>query len=219
MISAILLQASTAANWFAKALEQPAGSFAFVFGLIVALIAGSVAITRFVTAHRIHSERDREDVKTVKTKLDGLVTDISMIKGTLALIQSGLNAPGLTQTNSPVSLSALGKETARKMGVDSMVARNREKILAFLDKHLPQKNAYDIQQLCIETASTRPDLLFSDEDAGNIKDFAFSEGKPLIYYGGMIGVIVRDFYFAERGIRVEEVDLNDPAKQETERRQ
>ena len=82
------LQASTAANWFARALEQPAGSFAFF---------GCVWVTKFTTAHKIHAERDREDVKSVKAKLDGLVTDISMIKGTLALIQSGLNMPSLNR--------------------------------------------------------------------------------------------------------------------------
>lgn len=212
------LQASTAANWFARALEQPAGSFAFVFGLIAALVFGCVWVTKFTTAHKIHAERDREDVKSVKAKLDGLVTDISMIKGTLALIQSGLNMPSLTQAHSPVSLNALGRETARKMGMDAIVARNRDKILGFLDGHIDKKNAYDIQQLCIETASTRPELFFSEEDAGHIKNFAYAEGKPLVYYGGMIGVIVRDFYFAERGIRVEEVDLHDPAKQETKGR-
>lgn len=73
------LQASTAANWFARALEQPAGSFAFVFGLIAALVFGCVWVTKFTTAHKIHAERDREDVKAKVEYIASLVSEVKVM--------------------------------------------------------------------------------------------------------------------------------------------
>lgn len=36
--------------------------------------------------------------------------------------------------------------------------------------------------------------------------FAYNEGKPLGFYGGMIGVLIRDKYFEQKGINPSLVD-------------
>lgn len=214
----IILQAETALSWFERALSQPAGSFAFVLTLFAGLFFLGIWITKFITSYSVNQKRDREDVGIVKRDLKTLTTDISIIKGQLVIINDRIDQIGnkmnrdLTQAHSPVSLTELGKETAEKIGVDKMVARNLSSIVAFLDEQIKDKNAYDIQQFCIETASVYPEKFLLPEDISRLKDFAFNEGKTLYYYGSMIGVIIRDAYFKERNINVQEVDTYDNQK-------
>ncbi|MCM1555807.1 MAG: hypothetical protein NC048_10005 [Bacteroides sp.] len=213
----VILQVETAVGWFERALSQPAGSFAFVLAVFIGVFFLGVWITRFITSNKVHRERNREDVNSLKGKLDGFTTDVAVIKGQLINISDRLDkmgqmSQGLTQAHSPVSLTELGKETAAKIGVDKMVQRNFSGIISFLDEQIKDKNAYDIQQFCIETAGVSPERFFLPEDVARLKDFAFNEGKNLYYYGSMIGVIIRDAYFKERGINTKEVDEHDPKK-------
>ena len=64
----------------------------------------------------------------------------------------------------------------------------------------------------METAIVSPELFLSPEDVAVISKTAFSEGRPMGYYGGMIGVLVRDAYFAKEGIDVNDVDKFKPGK-------
>jgi hypothetical protein len=36
------------------------------------------------------------------------------------------------------------------------------------------------------------------------------EGRAVESFGGLIGVIIRDAYFKEKGIQIDEVDKNNP---------
>lgn len=210
----IPLQADTALNWFERALQQPAGSFAFVFAIMVGVIFVCVFVTRFTTYHKVHSERDREDVHSVKSKMDAITTDISIIKGTLVLLSRNSGELNPTQAHSPVSLTEFGRQLADRMNLEERISNNWDKIYSFLETNLQSKNAYDIQQYCIDTASVYPERFFSNEDVEFLKNFAYKEGKPLVYYGSMIGVMIRDAYFRHKGIDIADIDKHDPAKQQ-----
>lgn len=154
---------------------------------------------------------DRVKVEKVETSLSDMFRDIAYIKGAIDLIRStSSNSP--TQAHSPVGLSELGEKIAEELNVQEMIIDNWDKISSYLEANLQSKNAYDIQQFCIDTASVSIDKFFSAEDIDKIKKYAFQNGQTLFYYGGLIGVMIRDEYFEKKGIDIADVDKHDPAK-------
>lgn len=141
----------------------------------------------------------------MQDKVDSLASDIAFIKMQLTMMNT--NATGsLVQSHSPISLTEIGKVIAAKMDIQTIIARNWDNIYEYVDENVKSKNAYDIQQFCIETATISLDKLFKEADLNNIKMFAYNEGKPLGFYGGMIGVLIRDKYFEQKGINPSLVD-------------
>ncbi len=186
-------------------LESPAGSFAFVFALMVGAGFMIFWVTRMLTQFEMKAGK----IDKLEDSIDDIKEDLHFIKATLNILQSRDNS--LTQAHSPVSLTAAGKEVAERMGVRSMIVSNWDKIFESIEsEHL--KNAYDIQQYCIETATIKLEEFFTSKDIDKIKNFAYNEGKQVAYYGSMIGVIIRDKYFEVKGINTDEVDASDPTK-------
>ena len=95
------------------------------------------------------------------------------------------------------------------MGINEIIANNWDNIYDLIESQR-LRNAYDIQQFCIETATVGLDRLFCREDVDKIKNFAYNAGQQTAFYGSMIGVIIRDKYFEAKGIQPSEVDENDP---------
>ena len=87
------------------------------------------------------------------------------------------------------------------------------KIFKNLVSSIFDKNAYDIQQYCIETAAVEPEKFFAKADLDKLKQFAFNQGNPFQYYSSMFGIIIRDKYLQIKGISISEVDINDPKLQ------
>lgn len=186
-------------------LSSPYGSFAF----IIAFLLLAFWLVHYITKHIEKLNSKTEKVEKLENNIDSIKEDLHYIKATLNVIQANNNS--LTQSHSPVSLTEKGKEVAKKMGIDGMIAKNWDKIYDTIENK-SLNNAYDIQQFCIETATVNLDEFFSPSDVNEIKTFAYNEGHQLAYYGSMIGVILRDRYFESKGIPVSEVDNNDPQK-------
>lgn len=187
-------------------LTSDAGSFAFVVGLL--LLAAWVLIT--VTKAKTQWEDRKEGLDKLENRVGEIMSNIHYIKATLGVMQNLQG--GLVQSHSPVSLTLKGKEVASEMGIEAIISKNWERIQDAIEKSNAGTNAYDIQQFCIETATISLDTFFSLEDVNKIKSYAYTHGKPLAYYGGMIGVLIRDKFFEIKGIPIEEVDA---AKSET----
>lgn len=79
-----------------------------------------------------------------------------------------------------------------------------------IDVNSESKNAYDIQELCVDTASMSLEKMFLQDGVNLVKTYAFNNGTYLSSYGRLIGVIVRDRYFEAKGINKDEVDQYDP---------
>ena len=194
-----------------EVLSTPVGSFAFILSFMI--LAGWLIhyITRFITKWTCNMEGSKSTVDKVESNIDSIRSDISYIKGMINILQA--NANPLTQSHSPIGLSEKGKKVAEEMGVASMIADNWEHISTYIQDNTKSKNAYDIQQFCIETASVSIEKFFNPEDVSKFKTFAFNAGHPIAYYGSMIGVLVRDKNFQEKNIAVEDVDKHDPTLQ------
>lgn len=191
-------------NWLEiikEILGSSAGSFGFV--VFILLLIGWVIykITNFTTSWSMKEK----GLDKLESKVDALSADTSYIKMQLTLLNTN-TIGGLVQSHSPISLTEIGKTIAAKMDIRTIIANNWDNIYEYVDENVQSKNAYDIQQFCIETATISLDKLFTEADLNKIKMFAYNEGKPLGFYGGMIGVLIRDKYFEQKGINPSLVD-------------
>lgn len=216
-------------------LGSPAGSFGFVF-FVLALIAWVIhKVTEFITVWRMKEKElcgleertNKQGVKVdilddkynrLETKVDNLAKDVMYIKTDISYIKTHLELrdsrlPGnLVQSHSPVSLTDEGKRVAEELGVAAMIEQNWQCIYEYISNNVNSDNAYDIQQFCIETATVLLGKLFTAEDVSKIKTYAYNAGMPLGFYGGMIGVLIRDRYFKQKDINTKAVDDFDPNK-------
>lgn len=142
-------------------------------------------------------------IDKVETCMDEIRKDISFLKGTIEVTLRSSGA--LTQAHSPISLTEKGKRVAEEIKADKIIATNWERMRATLDAE-DLKTAYDIQQFCIETPEFEPLRFFDETTVNHIKDFAFNQGMPIQMYYRMLGVIIRDRYFDEKGISLQDVD-------------
>lgn len=171
-------------------------------------------ITKITTEHNAVCEGHRSvEAKLEKTidksesKFDSIKTDIAIIKASLQISNP------LTQSHSPIGLSALGVRVARELSAQEKIEANWDRIEPIINEGTKSKNAYDIQQFCIEKAIVSPEMFFDEKSLEEIKNYAYKEGKPLSNYTNMLGVMIRDEFFKRKGINIDEIDKHDPSNQ------
>jgi hypothetical protein len=208
-------------DFLEKALSSPAGSFSFIFSIMV--LAGWLIyfVTKKVTQIRSEHEHLRSDSEKsgslldkrfgyVEIHIDEIRKDLSYLKGTIDVIRN--DSTPLAQRHSPISLTEKGNEIAIELKAEEMVAKNWDNIKKDLDKNLSDKNAYDIQEYCLETAAVELDKFLTVEDLQTMKTYAFKNGNSLAYYSVIFGLIIRDKYLKCKNIDSSEIDACDPKK-------
>jgi hypothetical protein len=143
----------------------------------------------------------------IENNTDKIREDIIIIRASMKA-----SADSYTQSQSPVSLTQKGMEIADRLKIYEIVTSNWDRIFQYIEKSVKDKNAYDIQQFCIERATINLLEFFTEEDVREIKTVAFQEGRSIESFGGLIGVIIRNTYFAAKEIDINEVDRSDPQK-------
>ncbi|GHT22046.1 hypothetical protein FACS189430_03240 [Bacteroidia bacterium] len=192
-------------------ISSVGGSFAVVFASLIIAAWLIHYVTKYMTKHTMNLEAAGKKVSKLEDNIDSIKNDINYIKGVIGYLQTaGAGSP--TKSKSPISLSEIGEHIAAELGLKQMISGNFEKILTLIDTNTVSKNAYDIQQYCIETATISLEKLFTPEQVDKIKQYAFDNGNTIPYYGGMIGVMVRDAYFKHKNMNVSDVDKHDPYK-------
>lgn len=208
-------------------LTSPGGSFACI--MLVGLFFFwmyhwvTVNIVRIRSEHKNTMDNNKtiiENQDKVCDKLENkvdyltrsmndLFKDIALIKG---IIESSRRNIGdeLTQRKSPISLTEKGYDEVEKYNLNSIVDNNWNTIYSNLEKDVTCKNPYDIQTYCIETAFAEPEKFFTQDDILKIKNIAFKNGYALMSYTNILGVLIRDKYFQQKGIKIEEIDKHDP---------
>lgn len=201
-------------------LSSPAGSFAFVAGIMGLIIWlthwVTKKVTEITTSHE-HIEKENQKVSDnvgkvcdkIENNIDDIRKDISYLKGMIDIFKSG--ASPLAQSHSPVSLTELGHRVAKELDAESMVQRNWDAIMKDIEEHAEGKTAYDIQEYCMETAVVEPERFLIPDDMAKLKDYAFKQGKPIAMYSQIYAILIRDKYLQIKGIPVEEVDRTKPA--------
>ena len=162
-------------------------------------------ITKKVTEIKSSHNTLSESVGKMEKDIDEIRRDLSYLKGTIDIIKSPKKGEPLIQSNSPISLTEAGKKVAEELKADILIASNWDKISAMISG-TGIDNAYDIQQYCLETSSVEPEKFFDGKSLLHIKDFAYKHGQPLQLYLRMLGVIIRDRYFKEKGVPLSKID-------------
>lgn len=116
----------------------------------------------------------------------------------------------LLGSQSPLNLTDEGKVEMGLMGAYGIVENNWGKIYKNIEDNIEGKNLYDIQEYCLMTSTVEPESFYSPEDIDKMKLYAFKKGFDLFSYLRAIGVIIRDKYFAIKGLNKDEIDIHDP---------
>lgn len=211
-------------NLIKDILTSPAGSFASVFSLFALAFWLVHWITKKVTTiDNSHSNIKKSNEDAIKkidkycdkqdNNMDEIRKDIAFLKAMIDVFKSNPSQQ-VAQSHSPISLTEYGQQISTELNADEVIARNWDRIREDLESNVKDKNAYDIQQYCIET--TIIDLSkFIDSDAVNaVKVKAYNEGRPVAFYAPVFGIKIRDRYLKEKGISVEEIDKHAPSPQE-----
>ncbi|MCR5588108.1 MAG: hypothetical protein K6F72_00670 [Bacteroidales bacterium] len=212
-------------------LGSPVGTFAFILSLMLG--AGwlihwvTKKVTEIKTSHEylqkenektndsleIHAQKTESKLEHHAEKIDRAMDeirrDISFLKSAFDIYKTNPPSP-LAQSHSPVSLTKKGEEVSEELGAEEMIAKNWDKIYKALEEDVCDKNAYDIQQYCMETSTVELEKFLDPESIEKIKLYAYKAGMPMAYYAPIFGIPIRDKYLERKGISVEEVDKNDP---------
>lgn len=190
-------------------LRTPAGSFGFIFAFIVLAFWLCHWVTKYLTKINSNHGHLTDSLSSATSSIDEIRRDLAYIKGTLDIMKRNTN-DGYTQRNSPISLTEKGKKEVEENGLYDLVDRNWSVIYQAIEQNVVNKNAYDIQTYCMETPATNPEKFFAESDILIIKELAFKKGLAFMTYTNMLGVIIRDKYFKQKGINIDEVDKHDP---------
>jgi hypothetical protein len=191
------------------ALSSPAGSFGFVFALMV--LGGWIIhwVTRKVTLIQADHGTLTKSVSKIETSIDDIRVRMSFMEGSINILDSNQRG-GFTKSHSPISLTDEGVKVAVDIKAEEIISHNWPKIFAILESAISNKNAYDIQQYCIENVSVDPDRFIDNDSLNRLKDYAYAQGKPLQMYTRLMGVLIRDRYLRLKGIAAVEIDKHDP---------
>jgi hypothetical protein len=203
-------------------LLSPFGSFASVFSLFTAAFWLVHWITKKVTEIRTSQEKIESSVDNVYKRIDNRVDkieghiddirrDISFLKAVVDVSQFN-SKQEVAQRKSPISLTEIGHKIAEELKAEDMLGRNWDRIFDNLETNINDKNAYDIQQYCIETATIDLGAFIEKSDVDTVKKTAYKDGRPLAFYAPIFGVLIRDKYLNQKGIDISEVDKHDPSR-------
>ncbi len=188
------------------ALKSPFGGFAFVVGLLYSMCWSVYKVTRHVSEWHIKLS----SVDKVEEKLDSIIKEMAFFNGFIKLYNEKNNQ--FAKAQSPMKLTDAGIRVHKDLDIKSIVISHWDKIEEELKNELHMDcNPYDIQQASIKIASTIQKHLTQSE-ISSIKTYAFNNGHNLADYDMLIGIEIRDNYFKNHAIDLDEVDKHDPNK-------
>ena len=163
-----------------QALESPAGSFAFVFSILALAFWLVHWITKKITTIDNSHSGLSKTVEKIEGNIDEIRKDLSYLKGSFDIYKKG--GSKFAKAYSPISLTEIGIETAKKLKAEDIISRNWDKIYKDLEYNMSNKNAYDIQEYCFYKSAVELEKFIGNEDIDFLKKFAYKQGNPLQYY-------------------------------------
>jgi hypothetical protein len=197
-------------NFLKELLGSPAGSFAFVGGLL-----GLAFFVTWKVSHVVTTNGHVTGTCTsIKEEIQRIFKEISAMSGRIEYLSEIAKTKTLIQAHSPLSLTTLGQEMATSINAETLVEKNwNSKILPALKADLGKANPYDVQEYCMKELFAVQDKFFDQTSLEQMKLFAFKKGDSLFGYFQVIGIIIRDKYLNYLGIDISEIDQHDPSKQ------
>ena len=154
--------------------------------------------------------RHDEEHRNMESRMARVETSVEYLQRSLDSLTKGLQGnSGLildpySLNHSPLSISEKGHEMMRRVGMGDMFEQNWDRIEHLIDEGVVDKNAYDIDQFCMEQAVVFPEKFLDREAINVLKADAYKEGLSLTSYMRVVAVLARNRYMEEHQIRVEE---------------
>ena len=152
--------------------------------------------------------RHDEEHRSAGTRMTKVEVSVEYLQKSLDSLTKGLQGnnklilDSFTLNHSPLSITEKGREMMQRLGVEEMFKRNWERIDRYIDENVKDKNAYDVDQFCMEQAVVFPENFLSKEEVNVLKDDAYKEGLSLTSYMRVIAVLSRNKYLAEHNIGI-----------------
>lgn len=189
-------------------------TFCTTVAVVLAVLVLAFYLVHYITKKVTIITKDHDDAKEgigrTQKDIDEIRRDLAYIKGSIDILTNSSNP--YIQSHSPVSLTDKGREMMREMNGEQMISDNWAHICTTL-RDMESRNAYDIQTFCVETADTEPEKFFDYPTINTIKDFAYNKGMPVQLFLRMLGILIRDRYFALHDIPLDRVDESNPNRQ------
>lgn len=181
-------------------LSSPFGSFAFVLGIMGAVFVGIWKVSYFAAKLK--------GVDKLEQSIDIIKTDIQYLKGFVQLFKESNNP--LSQRQSPVSMTDIGKTVATELNIQNMVINHWDAFCVEVAGCLKKDcNPYDIQVESFKVGDKYQDFI-NPQELLAIKNHAFNAGYNLGIYNILFGLIIRDKILQDKGFKQSDIDLHDP---------
>lgn len=188
----------------------PVGSASFLVSLVILMLLA----TWFLRG--LYDKVDSID--DIKTEIKDLTEDVVFIRG---YIQAKSNRNNdFTETNSPIRLSKIGANVSDIIKAKEAIDKIWKKVEALINSKIAElndRNPYTIQEICFEIGANYSKHL-EGASMEIVKNYAFNEGMNLSDFDILFGLEIRDRYFSEQGVKVEDVDIHDPSKLDTNKK-
>lgn len=192
-------------NLIAKLISQLNGS---VFVLMIILIIAFIAVFRIGKWSEKFSHHE-EKIKKTEEIAKNVSESIIELKTKVNLIYENTNPRRTVASNSPISLTDIGKEIARNIEANRILEENKSKLINEVEFAHPQ-NAYDIQMSSMQIAKEKMVALLKEDDLIKIKEEAYKNGILIEDVMSIFGVLLRNEILQRRGIPISDVDRHQP---------
>jgi len=162
---------------------------------------------------RLHEKsisKIENDLGRLSENLISVKTDVVEIRTSVRAMTKG-DGLDMFKSKSPLNLTQTGIDFIKKYHIETLINDNWEGILEQLGD-LSTTNPYDIQMNIFGKCFSDMDKLIGAEPTDFLKRYAYSIGDSFSTIGMVIGLVIRNKYFEEKNINVDEVDIHDPSK-------
>ena len=121
---------------------------------------------------------------------------------------------GYAEGRSPMQLTEKGKRFVERNGVEKMIEGAWLGLSSEIEKRVQNsrlKTPYELQEICFDVAGLFEDFM-QRKDIERLHDLAYAKDLDVAAYRFVLGVLVRDKYFTERGVQVGKLDRDEPKK-------
>ncbi len=163
--------------------------------LVVALVTMKVKLSVLET----NLENADKKIKTLEDDVKENSKELNQMKGRQEVA-----------TQSPLSLTDVGKETFRNSGAEDYIKKNKD---ILIEKFKNVDGAFDIQE---KSKDIVKEILKSKNDASpelkKIKEYLFSEGREVEQFAVIMAIGLRDVVLGEKNIPVSSLHPRPPER-------
>ncbi|MFI5391517.1 MAG: hypothetical protein ACHQYQ_09155 [Bacteriovoracales bacterium] len=140
-------------------------------------------------------------------KIESMKDSVIEIKTKVDLIYQYSNPNSPVRSQSPVSLTDIGKEIQKKINALEIFQNYAVKLIGMVEGKNPQ-TAYDIQQTSFEVAKRELIKLLNEDELKMVKNEAFNRGILVEDIMGIFGVLLRNKILEDKKLSIADVDKN-----------